>query len=410
MVKKAMLDDYRSTTQNSLFGEERDENPCCNNNDFFPPALATKNELFEASNKLETYLTLEEISSIYTQVTCIGYILLETNDLDECSVNCIKSVLNHRKSRSVNPEILDQLKKLLIQYFSAPENLPGLVVVNKEITDDSDFKIGIYSNLRSRLPLTLVASNLELIITTLNQEFPWFHSANTEIYRQLYARLHSSTPAFKLRPLLLAGTPGIGKTSWVKRVAELCNVPFSTVMAAGSADSMYLKGTARGWSSARPGAIARLIATERVANPLVLVDEIDKAATDTRNGSILDVMLQLIEPATNKNYLDECLQVPCDFSWVSWIATCNKLGGLPKPLLDRFTVVLIEKPGPEHAQTIINGSIKAYAAELGIDERMLHKLDGEDIKILTSLSPREINRVVRMMLEDQLTVKSPALH
>lgn len=508
MVKKATLDDYRSTGQGSLYGERPDENPYgesiealaedsaylsmsstypgvpdwVNNQDqsygtdylmrfvkadsdpdaayelaglhefgglpcgedkisaaqWYQHAaaigsVASAIYLFEfkkdpsfmesflanSLTSLEGHLSHFEIERSFSDILALGKKLLEIEGEDSAAKYSFRgrveysfrAALNHRKARHVQQETLDQITKLQTSLYSAPENLPGLVVVKQEITDDADFKPGIYKNLQTRLALSAVNANLELIFEKLNQEFPWFNEANSLIFKQLQARLYSGTPAFKLRPMLLAGTPGVGKTSWAKRLAELCEVPFSTVMAAGSSDSMYLRGTPKGWSSARPSAVAKLIATERVANPLILVDEIDKTATDNRNGSILDVLLQLIEPATSKNYLDECLQVPCDFSWVSWIATCNTLGGLPKPLLDRFTVVLIEKPRPEHAQTIINGAIRAYAAELDIDCRMLPVLTGEDIEILTPLSPREINRVVRMMLENRLTeTKRRALH
>jgi len=354
----------------------------------------------------------EKINSHLIAAAFAATKLVELNVSDEGDANSIETLLKDRRVRKLaSTEIVQQLVRLNITLSGVKSDALSHTVVKYDITDDGDFKVGIYKNLMAKLPLAELNTSPTLILEVLNKEFPWFQHANTQVYKQLQSRLHSGQPAFKLRPLLLAGSPGVGKTTWANRLAELVGVPSSVVMAAGSTDSMHLKGLARGWGSARPGAIAQLIATEKIANPLVVVDEIDKAATDNRNGSIWDVMLQLIEPSTSKNYLDECLQVPCDFSWVSWIATCNTLGGLPKPLLDRFTVVLIEKPGQEHAKTIINWAIRAYAKDLSVDQRMLPVLDGDDIEMLTSLSPREINRVVRMMMEDRLTKnKKPALH
>lgn len=111
----------------------------------------------------------------------------------------------------------------------------------------------------------------------------------------------------------------------------------------------------------------------------------------------------MLEPASSKTYLDECLQVPCDLSMVSWIATVNELGALPKPLLDRFTVVLVEPPDDSHFMTIVKGSVRAFIRESGIDQRMLKILDGDDYDVLRRCkNPREINRTVRMIIEDGL--------
>lgn len=327
MVKKTMLDDIRMPEQKLFSDDEPEDNLFARNDLLLQHADNAKFELDEMLAKLETCLPFDKVESVYTTAACLGYVILQNGDMDTLMIDRLNAIINHRKSRHVKTEILDQLKNVIRDYLTVPDHLPGLTVAKQKIVTDNEFRVGIYANLENRLPLTELDVNIELIQETLNNEFPWFSGVNHQIFKQLNARLQSNTPAFKLRPLLLAGPPGVGKTSWAKRVAELCAVPFSSVMAAGSSDSMYLKGVARGWSTARPGAVAQLIATSRIANPLILVDEIDKASRETRNGSILDVLLQMLEPSTASSYLDECLQVPCDFSWVSWIATCNQLGG-----------------------------------------------------------------------------------
>lgn len=279
----------------------------------------------------------------------------------------------------------------------------NLLVVSTKIADEGDFRAGIYRKLETPISLVPTPIDAREINAILDKEFPWFASINALVCRQLTASQFGSKPAFKIRPLLLAGAPGVGKTTWVKRLAELCEVPYRAIMAAGNNDVMYLRGTPRGWASARPGAVLQTMATELVANPIFLVDELEKASPDSRNGRLWDVLLQLLEPSSAKTYLDECLQVPADLSWVSWIATVNELGNIPKPLLERFTIVVADAPGEEHFQTIVRGSITRYAKELGIDQRMLPLLTQDEFEVLQSCkSPREISRTVALMLEKGL--------
>lgn len=296
--------------------------------------------------------------------------------------------------------VTQQLRQLNCKNGNDPLSVQ---VIDSTLTDDHEFKAGIYKRLQKPLPLVPAPHDPEFILENLNQEFPWFCSINEEIYKQLVVAGHAQLPAFRIRPLLLAGPPGCGKTTWTKRLAQLAGVPMWPVMAAGGADSMFLRGTPRGWSSARPGAVLQAMVSDEIANPLFVLDELEKASDDHRNGRLWDTLLQLIEPATAVNYLDECLQVKCNLSWVNWIGTCNTLGRLPRPLIERFTVMLVELPGEEHFDALVTGVTRQFAAELGMDVRMLPAFDREDLAILRQCrSPREINRVGRMIIEDRL--------
>ena len=282
----------------------------------------------------------------------------------------------------------------------------SLQVVSRKISDEGDFRAGIYKCLENPLPL-IKLPNPELVKSALDQEFPWFANINSVIYQQLLIQQYNVKPAFRIRPLLIAGDSGLGKTTWAHRVAELCSVTFRTIMAGGSSDSMLLKGLARGWSSARPSLVLQTIATESITNPIFLLDEIDKASPDAKNGRIWDVLLGLLEPANSKNFFDECLSMPCDLSWVSWIATANAIGPLPKPLLERFHIVVVKAPGPEHFMTLVHGARKAFASELGIDSRMLPDLTQQDIEVIRqSTSPRKINLTTRYFIEKHMVNES----
>jgi hypothetical protein len=88
---------------------------------------------------------------------------------------------------------------------------------------------------------------------------------------------------------------------------------------------------------------------------------------------------------------------------VNWIASVNKIGEIPIALLERFTIVVVQAPGPEHFMTLVNSVIQRYADEYRIDVRMLPSLDNNDLEVLRKTNgPREISRTARMLIEKRV--------
>jgi hypothetical protein len=337
-------------------------------------------------------------STEYNLAAQAALILLDSKPTDE-DVQLVRSLLDIKKMQT-HPEYEEMNSRLHRLNCHTSSNDNAVKVASTRISEDGDFRAGPYKILEGKLPLVGLPDP-DHIKETLDTEFPWFSDVTYYIFKQLITLEYSQRAAFKIRPLLLAGEPGVGKTTYVKRLAELVGTPFLPLMAAGQSDSMFIKGTSRGWSTARPGAIAQAIAMQFMVNPMVMVDEIDKVSPDTKNGRLWDVLLQLLEPATSKIFLDECLQVPCNFSHVNWIATANLLGDLPRPLIERFHVMLVPKPGPEYFETLLKNVVNGYANELNMDVRMLPNFDNNHYQILRRCkSPREINRVARDIIED----------
>lgn len=225
-----------------------------------------------------------------------------------------------------------------------------------------------------------------ILETVLHLEFPWCTEAIDALVGDLKLRRAMGLPWVRFRPTLLVGPPGTAKTSFARRVAELSATGVGELSAAGSADNRLLAGTARGWSTSQPSLVLQVMRQHKVANPVCLVDEIDKTRADGRNGDIRATLLGMLEPTTARSWLDECLCVPVDLSAVSWILTANDIHPLRGPLLTRLRVIEIGLPTEEHAEAIVAGIRRDLARHYGVDEQDLPALPkSADHAILSGL-------------------------
>lgn len=293
-------------------------------------------------------------------------------------------------------------------WTSAPEAEERKVVVMPKARSSKlgsvheDFK----DMVDAKLPL-VIARDVRGVRDVLSAEYPYALNAIDLVLREL----REEYPV-RLKPLLLVGPPGNGKSRLVRRIGQLLGLEAYRIDGSSSTDAVAFGGTPKAWSNAVPCAPLRAICQSRIANVICFVDEIDKAATSQHNGRLVHAILPHLERETACRYRDSSLDAELDLSWVIHIATANSIKDLPGPLKDRYRIVNIPSPRLADLPVLAANVMRELAIEIG-EEAFVQALANDELDVIarawsaSGFSLRKLQAIISATLDlrDQAAVR-----
>lgn len=397
-----ILDNYKSVYENTLTPHLLEDNQTPfpwreyhiqDNHMFFLLSLMILNEIYQKLNLSGFLLELDlQKYPSYLPLTIFSKEPKSHREIYQLIQNYINEV-NDILEGDESPNIINK-------EINVDNNLNTISILHSPLTGDDESLDG-WKFLNNSLPLKLIDKtiNPQDIYNKLIEEFPYLKEPSLYVVQRLALCQKYNRP-FSFAPILLDGAPGIGKTRWAKRVAEYCNTSYSFHSLSGVSSSMGIIGSERGWKSARPGFWAFTVRDTMIANPVVVMDELDKLGTGTQNGSAQTALLPFLEKETSKRYKDIFFMIDVNVSYFSYVFTSNEILDISDPLKSRLKLFKCRKPTQKEINEIFSNILNDIIHDLDINIDDIAHMDFSSIR--NGYSQHESIRILKTEIENKI--------
>lgn len=301
------------------------------------------------------------------------------------SYNDITELLERLEKSQVPDDLKEEGRKMIVRVYR----------MAKKGSYSSEFEsVSQYVNWVVKVPWANYSTD-SLDLTQIKAELDRYHFGLTKVKERILAymsvmklrqdQIQKTDVAVKgmtttyLRPpvLCFVGLQGLGKTTIAKSIANALGRKYVRISLAAFGSIAQLRGTARSNPDAEPGMIIQAIAQAGTLNPVIVLDEIDKASgIESLRNDILAALLEILDPAQNESFVDRYLNYPVDLSKCFFITTANTLGTLTAALLDRLEIIRFTSYSDDEKITIAKSYIMPRViAETGLKEDQMSITD-----------------------------------
>ena len=287
-------------------------------------------EIMELENKIvfDVNKQMNKIQKEYylrEQIKAINKELGEDDEIAEAIEEYKKKMKEHTYPEYVTEALEKELKRL-------------------ERTNPASPEMGVIQNyIEWVLDLPWDIENQETIdVKEAQKTLDKHHYGLTKVKERIieYLSIKALSPDIKAPIVCLVGPPGVGKTSIATSIAQALKRKFVRASLGGVRDEAEIRGHRRTYVGAMPGRIIEGIKNAGSKDPLFLLDEVDKMASDYR-GDPVSALLEVLDPEQNSTFSDHYIGLAFDLSKVMWIITANDLGNIPRPLRDRMEIIML---------------------------------------------------------------------
>lgn len=250
---------------------------------------------------------------------------------DELNDGGSNSDIDDLKERVLNEPFPDNVKEKALEEFKRYEMMPSASSEAAIIRSYLDWLLNIPWYQRS-----VDNEDLNEASNILDEDHYGLKKVKERILE--YLAVKQMTHSLKSPIICLVGPPGVGKTSLAKSVARALNRHFVKISLGGVRDEAEIRGHRRTYIGSMPGRIIQGMKKAQVLNPVFLIDEIDKMASDYK-GDPASAMLEVLDPEQNNAFSDHYIEEPYDLSDVLFIATANYIENIPAALRDRLEII-----------------------------------------------------------------------